>query len=89
MMHLLSLIDFNDLGHRFTEHWISEAHDLTEWPHGTFVSLAEYIDLFPLVVCLLWCLYGFASLIRSLCFRPPPDPRLSFSVIIPFYAEPA
>lgn len=89
MSLLLSLVDLNDLGQRFTDHWISEAHDLTEWPHGTFVSLAEYIDLFPLVVCLLWCLYGFASLIRSL--RPPRacDPHLSFSVIIPFYAEPA
>lgn len=89
MMHLLSLIDLNDLGHRFTDHWISEAHDLTEWPRGTFVSLAEYIDLFPLVVCLLWCLYGFASLVRSLRYRPLPETHLSFSVIIPFYAESA
>ncbi|MGI8821112.1 MAG: glycosyltransferase [Chthoniobacterales bacterium] len=85
---MLSLVDLSDLGHRFSEHWISEAHDLTEWPHGTFESIAEYIDLFPLVVCLLWCIYGVASLLRTLwAARVSPATR-SFSVLIPFYAEP-
>ncbi len=85
---MLSLIDLSDLGQRFSDHWISEAHDLTEWPRGTFESVAEYIDLFPLVVCLLWCIYGIVSLLRTLwAARVPPASR-SFSVLIPFYAEP-
>ena len=86
---MLSLISLSDLWQTFAEHWISEAHDLTEWPHGTFQSIAEYIDLFPLVVCLLWCLYGFASLIRTLRSSRFPQTNFSFSVVIPFYAEPA
>jgi biofilm PGA synthesis N-glycosyltransferase PgaC len=86
---MLSPIDLHELWRTFAEHWISELHDLTEWPGGTFQSVAEYIDLFPLVVCLLWCLYGLASLVRT--FRTPriPEPRLNFSVLVPFYAEPA
>src|SRR5436305_4359857 len=86
---MFSPADLNDLWQTFADHWISEAHDLTEWPVGTFESIAEYIDLFPLVVCLLWCLYGFASLIRTLRSARIPDTKLSFSVIVPFYAEPA
>src|SRR3954469_13259054 len=86
---MLSPADLNDLWQTFADHWISEAHDLTEWPGGTFESIAEYVDLFPLVVCLLWCLYGFASLIRTLRGSQVPETTLSFSVLIPFYAEPA
>lgn len=83
-----SLVDLHELWRTFAEHWLSEAHDLTEWPTGTFVSIAEYIDIFPLVVCLLWCLYGLASLIRSIRSVPIPETTFTFSVIIPFYAEP-
>lgn len=78
-----------ELWQTFVDHWISELHDLTEWPSGTFISIAEYIDLFPLVVCLLWCLYGLASLVRTLRHAPLPKTDLTFSVLIPFYAEPA
>jgi poly-beta-1,6-N-acetyl-D-glucosamine synthase len=85
---MFSLVDLSDLWQTFADHWISEAHDLTEWPRGTFESVAEYIDLFPLVVCLLWCLYGIASLLRTF-FPAKVRPRTkSFSVLIPFYAEP-
>ena len=36
------------------DHWISEFRDLGDWPIGTFESIAEYIDIFPIVVCLVW-----------------------------------
>ncbi|MEP6955993.1 MAG: glycosyltransferase family 2 protein [Chthoniobacterales bacterium] len=85
---MLSLVDLSELWQTFVDHWISEAHDLTEWPRGTFESLAEYIDLFPLVVCLLWCIYGVVSLLRTLWARRVTPAPCTFSVLIPFYAEP-
>src|SRR4051812_11680573 len=85
---MFSFIDLHELWQTFADHWISEARDLTEWPRGTFISIAEYIDLFPLVVCLLWCIYGVVSLLRSVFAARPPSTSRTFSVLIPFYAEP-
>ena len=47
------------------EHWLSEFRDLGDWPRGTFESVAEYIDLFPLVVCVVWSIYGVICLVGS------------------------
>ena len=70
------------------DHWLSEFRDLGDWPWGTLESIAEYIDLFPLVVCLIWSIYGVICLLRSsgggnFPRRCPVTPSL-----IPFYAEP-
>ena len=81
--------DFADLLRTLAEHWRSEFTDLGDWPRGTFDSIAEYIDLFPLVVCSLWSVYGLNCLFRSFRRRPVAAMLPSYSVLIPFYAEPA
>ena len=80
--------DLLELLRTLFEHWWSEFTDIGEWPYGTFDSIAEYIDLFPLVVCLLWCLYGVNSLIRSFRKQRVPAHLPGYTVLIPFFAEP-
>lgn len=84
--------DFLDLIQTLFEHWWSEFTDLGDWPYGTFDSIAEYIDLYPLVVCLLWCVYGLNSLVRSfwnkLSNKPLPKRLPGYTALVPFYAEP-
>lgn len=80
-------IDVFDLLQTLVEHWWSEFTDLGDWPSGTFESIAEYIDLYPLVVCLLWCIYGLDTFVRSRS-KVTKNQRLpSYSVLIPFHAE--
>jgi biofilm PGA synthesis N-glycosyltransferase PgaC len=80
--------DWADFVRMLADHWISEFRDLGDWPHGTFESIAEYIDLFPLVVCLIWSIYGVICLLESLRRTRIPEKLPSYTVIIPFYAEP-
>ncbi len=82
--------DFVDFWQMLADHWASELRDLGDWPAGTVDSLVEYIDLFPLVISLLWSIYGFVALFRARAARRRPLPaRLpSYTVLIPFYAEP-
>ena len=80
--------DFFELLQTLAEHWWSEFTDLGVWPHGTFESIAEYIDLYPLVVCVLWSSYGLNSLVRSFWKRTVPGPLPGYTVLIPFFAEP-
>ena len=81
--------DWGDFVRMLADHWISEFRDLGDWPHGTFESVAEYIDLFPLVVCLIWSIYGVICLLGSFRRKQIPQTLPSYSVLIPFYAEPA
>ncbi len=86
---MFSPSDFRDLFHTLVDHWRSEFTDIGDWPWGTFDSLVEYVDLFPLVVCLLWSLYGMNALARS--FFPTRRSLANlpgYTVLIPFYAEP-
>ena len=80
--------DIFELLHTLFAHWWSEFTDIGAWPDGTFDSVAEYIDLYPLVVCLLWCIYGLNSLIRSLWWQPGPAQLPAYTVLVPFFAEP-
>lgn len=89
-MHaIFAAFAWDDFVRMLAEHWISEFRDLGDWPRGTFESIAEYIDLFPLVVCLIWSIYGVICLANSFRKRRIPANLPSYSVIIPFYAEPA
>jgi biofilm PGA synthesis N-glycosyltransferase PgaC len=81
--------DFVDFLRTLGDHWLSEFTDIGDWPWGTLESIAEYIDLFPLVVCSLWSFYGLVCLARSFRRRPTPGALPGYSVLIPFYAEPA
>jgi biofilm PGA synthesis N-glycosyltransferase PgaC len=85
----LASFDFADFLRMLADHWWSEFRDLGDWPWGTLASIAEYIDLFPLVVCLVWSIYGLNCLLRSFRKRRLPTTLPSYSVLIPFYAEPA
>ncbi len=89
MFPFLAQFDFADFVRMLADHWVSEFRDLGDWPRGTFESIAEYIDLFPIVVCLVWCIYGVNCLIRSFRKRHIPSVLPGYSVLIPFYAEPA
>ncbi len=80
--------DFSDLLRTLFEHWWSEFTDLGDWPGGTIQSIAEYIDLYPLVVCLLWSIYGLNSLVRSFWKQPAPQRLPGYTVLVPFFAEP-
>lgn len=81
--------DFADFLSTLADHWRSEFTDLGDWPWGTFASLTEYVDLFPLVVCFLWSLYGLNCLFRSFRRQPVAAALPGYCVVIPFYAEPA
>lgn len=76
---------------RLVEQWVSDWNDLTAWPHGTLEELEEYIDIFPLVLSLLWSLSGLLSLVHNLVRRrrPLPEKLPDYTVLIPFFAEPA
>ncbi|MDQ6861041.1 MAG: glycosyltransferase, partial [Verrucomicrobiota bacterium] len=89
MLALLESFAWDDFVRMLAEHWISEFRDLGDWPHGTFESIAEYIDIFPLVICLIWSIYGVICLINSFRRKTIPAHLPRYSVIIPFYAEPA
>ena len=66
MSAILASFDFADFVRMLADHWWSEFRDLGDWPWGTLESIAEYIDLFPIVVCLVWSIYGLnASSVRS------------------------
>lgn len=86
-MHaLLAAFQFDDFVRMLADHWISEFRDLGEFP---FESIAEYVDIFPLVICIIWSIYGVICLANSFRKRRIPDKLPSYSVIIPFYSEPA
>src|SRR3954451_1334993 len=88
-MHpILASFNFADFLRMLADHWWSEFRDLGDWPWGTLASIAEYIDLFPLVVCLVWSIYGLNCLLRSFRKRHLPTALPNYSVLIPFYAEP-
>ncbi|MDQ6622196.1 MAG: glycosyltransferase [Verrucomicrobiota bacterium] len=89
MHHFLASFSATDFLQMLADHWISEFRDLGDWPRGTFESIAEYIDLFPLVVCLIWSIYGVICLLGSFRRKRIPPTLPSYSVIIPFYSEPA
>ncbi len=89
MSALLASFDFADFLRMLADHWWSEFRDLGDWPWGTFESIAEYIDLFPLVVCLIWSIYGLDCLFRSFRRGRLAAVLPGYSVLIPFYAEPA
>ncbi len=88
MSPFLARFDFPDFVRMLGDHWLSEAQDLGDWPWGTLESIAEYIDLFPIVVCLVWSIYGLNCLFRSFRRRETPAVLPGYSVLIPFYAEP-
>ncbi len=88
MSFSLAAITFAEFVRMVADHWLSEFRDLGDWPRGSFESVAEYIDLFPLVVCLVWSIYGLICLLSSFRKRKLPATLPSYSVIIPFYAEP-
>ncbi|MGI9087384.1 MAG: glycosyltransferase [Chthoniobacterales bacterium] len=90
MIHtFLASFEFADFLRMLADHWWSEFRDLGDWPWGTLESIAEYIDLFPLVVCLIWSIYGLDCLFRSFKRTRIPASLPGYSVLIPFYAEPA
>ncbi|MDQ2659046.1 MAG: glycosyltransferase [Verrucomicrobiota bacterium] len=88
MSHFLAVFNFADFVRMLADHWASEFRDLGDWPGGSFQSIAEYIDLFPIVVCLVWSIYGINSLLRSFRKSHIPARLPGYSVLIPFYAEP-
>lgn len=88
MSPILASFDFADFVRMLADHWFSEVQDLGDWPWGTLESIAEYIDLFPLVVCLVWSIYGLNCLFRSFRRRQLPASLPGYVVLIPFYAEP-
>lgn len=88
-MHaLFAMFSWGDFVRMLGDHWLSEFRDLGDWPRGSFESIAEYIDLFPLVVCLVWSIYGLICLLSSFRRRQIPAELPGYCVIIPFYAEP-
>ncbi len=74
---------------KIADQWESDFGDLTDWPVGTFEELAEYIDIFPMLLSLLWSLTGLLSLVHNLVRRrrPIPPELPGYTVLIPFYAE--
>jgi biofilm PGA synthesis N-glycosyltransferase PgaC len=84
----LASFDFADFVRMLADHWWSEFRDLGDWPGGTLESIAEYIDLFPIVVCLVWSIYGLDCLFRSFRRREIGTVVPGYTVLIPFYAEP-
>ena len=88
MSPILASFDLADFVRMLADHWFSEFQDLGDWPWGTLESIAEYIDLFPLVVCLVWSIYGLNCLFRSFRRRQLPASLPGYVVLIPFYAEP-
>ncbi len=89
-MHtFLASFDWQGFVQMLADHWISEFRDIGDWPRGTFESIAEYIDLFPLVVCLVWSIYGVICLVGSLRRKKIPATLPSYCVVVPFYSEPA
>ncbi|MEP6809703.1 MAG: glycosyltransferase family 2 protein [Chthoniobacterales bacterium] len=88
MLHFFATFEWADFIRMLADHWFSEFRDLGDWPRGTLESIAEYIDLFPLVVCLIWSIYGINCLLRSFRHGTVPAQLPSYSVLIPFYAEP-
>ncbi len=88
MLAFLSGVDWHDLARIFADHWISEFRDLGDWPRGSFESVAEYIDIFPLVICLIWSIYGVICLVNSFRRKRLPAVLPSYCVVIPFYSEP-
>ncbi|MDQ6938899.1 MAG: glycosyltransferase [Verrucomicrobiota bacterium] len=88
-MHtFVASFDFGGFVQMLAEHWLSEFRDLGDWPRGSFESVAEYIDLFPLVVCVIWSIYGVICLVGSLRRKKLPQTLPSYSVVVPFYSEP-
>ncbi|MGZ5503686.1 MAG: glycosyltransferase [Chthoniobacterales bacterium] len=89
-MHtFLAAFDWQGFVQMLADHWISEFRDLGDWPGGTFESIAEYVDIFPLVICVIWSIYGVICLVNSFRKTRIPKTLPSYSVVIPFYAEPA
>ncbi|MDQ6764696.1 MAG: glycosyltransferase [Verrucomicrobiota bacterium] len=88
MAPVLASFNFADFARMLADHWWSEFRDLGDWPWGTLESIAEYIDLFPIVVCLVWSIYGLNCLFGSFRRRTLPAVLPGYSVLIPFYAEP-
>ncbi|MGZ4984300.1 MAG: hypothetical protein ACXV9Q_09385, partial [Chthoniobacterales bacterium] len=63
-MHtFLAAFDWQGFVQMLADHWISEFRDLGDWPGGTFESIAEYVDIFPLVICVIWSIYGVICLV--------------------------
>ena len=88
MSAILASFDFADFVRMLADHWWSEFRDLGDWPWGSLESIAEYIDLFPIVVCLVWSIYGLNCLFGSFRRRRLPATLPGYTVLIPFYAEP-
>lgn len=88
MNAFLATFDWEGFVQMLADHWVSEFRDLGDWPRGTFESIAEYIDLFPLVVCVVWSIYGVICLVGSLRRKRIPATLPSYCVVVPFYSEP-
>ena len=84
MSAILASFDFADFVRMLADHWWSEFRDLGDWPWGTLESIAEYIDLFPIVVCLVWSIYGLNCLFSSFRRRQLPATLPGYTVLIPF-----
>ncbi len=67
--------------------WQEHFDQIRNWPEGTIDQITYYIEVFPILISVLWSTFALVSLLKWLV-RPAPCSELpSYSVMIPFYGE--
>jgi biofilm PGA synthesis N-glycosyltransferase PgaC len=67
--------------------WQEHFYQLMDWPDGTFDQITYYVEVFPILISLLWSTFAIASLCKRLFLPAPCETIPGYSVIIPFYGE--
>lgn len=67
--------------------WQDHIDQLLDWPDGTLDQITYYVEVFPILISLLWSTFAIGSLFKWIFQSADCSKLPGYSVIIPFYGE--